>query len=114
MRRIRVKFNDNKQSVDFIVGENIKAFLKKRGCYAEYWNRAGRKQRRGPFGYIRLPSMVGVKSAEYSELVSHEVYHLVDDWWRCRKGNVMSDANEEKRAEIHGEIVRKFWRAVKR
>lgn len=112
MKRVRVRFNSGRQSVMFHIGEPLHAFKARHGCHAWYGNQVQRQKRRGLFGHIHLPSMRGMKRADYHELVSHEVYHLVDDWWRCRDGNVMDDNNEELRATIAGEIVRKFWERV--
>lgn len=112
MKQFKVRFNKGRQSVLFEIDVPIKAFLQKRGAYAEYWNHARRKQRRGLFGRIVLPSPRGMKRVEFDELVVHEIYHLIDDWWRCRKGNVMDDNNEETRATLAGEIYRKFWQKM--
>lgn len=109
MRKIRVTFNGGRQYVYFHVGMTPRAFRRKRQAYAEYWTQAQRKQRKGLIGNIYLPEETRMPAM--AELVAHEVYHLVDDWWRCRKGNVMNDNNEEIRASICGEIVGKFWKA---
>lgn len=68
-----------------------------------------RYKRRGLFAHIYLPSPKRIKRAEFHELLTHEIHHFIDDWWRCRKGNVMDNNNEELRATLAGEIARKFW-----
>lgn len=114
MKQFRVRFNKGKQSVMFHIGEPLKAFREKHQCHAWYSNAVQRKTRSGLFGHIHLPSPRGMKRIEFDELAVHEIYHLIDDWWRCRKGNVMSDNNEEDRATLAGELYRKFLQKLER
>lgn len=115
MKRIIVRFNDNKQSVLFVVGENIKAFRKRNNCDAWYGTQAGRKRNKGRIGSIHLPSMVGMRRIEYNELITHEVTHLLIDWTLTRARSLsFVRRNEEQMATMAGEIVRKFWRGYER
>jgi hypothetical protein len=107
MRQFKVRFNGGKQSVTFHVGDT--EILTQLDAAAYYDEHKKRRKRRGAFAHIYLPSMRSLKRAEFHELLGHEVTHFIDDWWRCRKGNEMTDNNEERRATLHGEIVRKFW-----
>lgn len=111
MKQFRVRFNKGKQSVMFHVGDH--EILTEKDALAYYDEHKKRYKRRGAFAHIYLPSLRSLKRAEFHELLGHEVTHFIDDWWRCRQGNVMDDNNEELRASLHGEIVRKFWQKMR-
>ena len=109
----RIFFNSKKQSVIFHVEEPIKAFQAKNNCMAYYVAADNRLKYSGVIGSVFLPSPRGIDKAEYLELVTHEVQHLVIDWIFTRaKGLEYIRRNEERIATMTGEIVRKFIEKV--
>ena len=110
MKSFRVYFNGKKQSIVFTIGENLKAFKAQNDCHAYYVAADNRRKRRGQIGSIHLPNKRGMCKADYHELVTHEVQHLIIDWILTRaRGLSFIRRNEEKIATMTGEIVRKFW-----
>jgi hypothetical protein len=109
--KFRVYFNDNKQYVIFHLADDVKAFRRKNQCWAYYIAADERRTRRGLFGHIHLPHE---KFVNMSELISHEVQHLMIDWVLCRKDGKLTPRNEERIATITGEIVKRFWREYER
>lgn len=106
--KYRLYFNHRRQYLIVHVDDPPRAFKRKNNCHAYYIPADVRYKRSGLFGHIHLPL---VDDGDYfRELVSHEIAHAVDDWWTCRKGNVLGVQNEEIRATIAGEMNANFWR----
>ena len=106
-RKYKIHFNKGRQYLLFHIGSSLRKFRTDNKCHAYYVAAENRKQRSGLFGHIHIPEEQ-VTPALFEELKAHEIYHAVEDWWTCRKGNVLSDKNEEIRALIMGEISRKI------
>ena len=100
------KFNDGKQWVRVVVEDEPKTFRNRNNCHAWYIGQEGRKKRKGLFGYIHLP--LTEISPYLTELISHEVQHLIFDWMLCHKGFSLSTKNEERIATMTGELNRKI------
>lgn len=106
-----VKFNGGKQWIKVIVGEEPKTFRRRNNCHAWYAGAEKRKKRSGLFGYIHLPFTE--PSPYLSELISHEIQHLILDWVFCHNSFQLSFQNEERIATMTGEINRKVQNSYK-
>ena len=104
--RFIVKFNNGRQSVKVIVEDNPKSFRRRNKCHAWYIAKDVRKKRSGLFGYIHLP--LTELSPYMTELIGHEVQHLINDWILCHKGFQLSEKNDERVATMTGELNKRI------
>lgn len=107
MKSVKVRFNNNKQYVRFYIAHDPVNYVRVNKCLAYYMPNEGRRKRRGLFGIISLSRVT-------PELVAHEVAHMIEDWWMCRKGNAMTPKNEERRVSELGLVVDRFMKRYER
>jgi hypothetical protein len=104
----KIYFNEGRQWIEVRFVDPSHEYLQE--AHAFYWTAAKRKPRSGLFGYIYIRN--DWDGYALDELITHEVGHMVMDWFWSHKNGVINRGNEEQFVVMLSEIRRAFIEAM--
>lgn len=107
MQDFRVSFNHGRQYFVVYLEDVSQYVFHKRGGgrWGYWWNEGQEGRRHGKFGEMHL-----VASKVTTDMVSHEIFHLVSEWLNWK----LTWNTEETGARITDEVTRHFWREYRK